>query len=66
MKRLWVLIVLLVGAGSSGHAGSYDYYIQLLNTDIQARKMNIVADVMDLSDAQGERFWPGEPATAIQ
>ena len=57
MKRLLLLSFALLLVGSPTLAGE-DYYIELLKTDVKARKMELVKEAMNLSSADAKKFWP--------
>jgi Tfp pilus assembly pilus retraction ATPase PilT len=57
MKKLLVLSVALMLIGSTAVADEA-YYIELMKTDIKARKMELVDEFMNLSAAQAKQFWP--------
>jgi hypothetical protein len=58
MKKLLLLAVGFILAGSVASAGNDEYIIELLKMDIQATKMEVVDEAMDLTKAEAEKFWP--------
>ena len=58
MKKLLLLSVALVLVASTAAMADEDYYIELMKTDIKARKMELVDEFMNLSTAQAKKFWP--------
>ena len=60
MKKLLVMLAVVAVAlgATSAYADEIDDYIELLREDISLVKKAIVTEVMDLSKAEGERFWP--------
>ena len=55
MKKL-VLIGVFVLAINIGYA--QDAYIELLRSDVKAKKVAIVTEVMQFTDQEGKVFWP--------
>jgi len=59
MKKLLLLVAMMVVATSVvAQADEYDEYVELLKQDIRLSKAMIVEAVLDLDEAQAERFWP--------
>jgi hypothetical protein len=58
MKKLLLLTVALVLVASTAAMADDDYYIELMKTDVKARKMELVDEFMNLSNAQAKKFWP--------
>jgi len=59
MKKLLLFVVMMVVASSAvAQADEYDEYIDLLKKDIRLSKAMIVEAVLDLDEAQAQRFWP--------
>ncbi len=56
MKQL--IIGLFVLLTFSLQAQSTDTYIELLRSNIQLEKKNVIAESLDLSDKLSEKFWP--------
>ena len=58
MKKLLIIIGVLCVGATSANADEIDDYIELLREDVRTVKKAVVEVVMDLSEAEGERFWP--------
>ncbi len=56
MKQL--IIGLFVLLAISLHAQSTDTYIELLRSNIQLEKKNVIAESLNLSEELSEKFWP--------
>jgi hypothetical protein len=57
MRKL-VLAILVVFMGSMAMAQSADDYIEIMRSVLQTEKKAAIADVMMLTDAEAEVFWP--------
>ena len=55
MKKL-LLIIVFVLATNIGYA--QDANIELLRSDVKAKKVAIVTEVMQFTDEEGKVFWP--------
>ena len=58
MKKLLLVVVAVLLVGSTAYADEIDDYIELLRDDAKAVKKLVVMEAMDLSDEEGEKFWP--------
>ncbi|MCF6270253.1 MAG: hypothetical protein L3J41_11115 [Melioribacteraceae bacterium] len=56
MKQILIGLIILLATSLS--AQSTETFIELLRSDIQAEKKVIVAEAMELSSEQSEKFWP--------
>lgn len=62
MKRhvLLVALALVLAAplASAQDSADLDSYLELARTDLQANKVLLMTEAMQLTDEQGEQFWP--------
>ncbi len=56
MKKTIIGLVILMSA--SIFAQSSETYLELLRTDIKAKKKAIIAEAMELNELESEKFWP--------
>jgi hypothetical protein len=56
MKKSLGLVIVFALAGAVGHAE--DAYIKLLRSDVKARKLAIIANVMQFTSEESKAFWP--------
>jgi hypothetical protein len=56
MKKLLLLFVLFAFAGA--YAQDVQSYIELLKSDVKTGKKEIIAEVMQFTEAESEAFWP--------
>ena len=59
--RSTVALVALAIAATLAHRDAVaqtDTYLEMLRTDIRAQTVKILTEVMEFSDADGEKFWP--------
>ncbi len=56
MKKFLMLIVLF--AFTSAFAQDVQSYIELLKSDVQTGKKQIITETMDFTDKESEAFWP--------
>ena len=56
MKRILIGLIILLTTSLS--AQSTETYIELLRSDIQANKKAVVAESMELTSEQSDKFWP--------
>jgi hypothetical protein len=53
-------------ASNDSPQASPDDFVNLLRKDIRSQKKQIIAENMDLSDAEAEKFWPVYDQYAIE
>jgi Spy/CpxP family protein refolding chaperone len=63
MKRLIPLALLpvLLLPGAAAQTTDFvlpDAYVQMLRSDLRAKKKQMIVEALGLTDAQGEKFWP--------
>ena len=58
MVLLMFILTSAVALGQSEYGTSNDKYIQLLRSDLKAERVAIITEVMELTDQEGEIFWP--------
>lgn len=56
MKKL--LFILIAITFTNVIAQDVDNYIELLKSDVKADKVEIITEVMNFTDEQGDKFWP--------
>lgn len=56
MKKL--LFILIAITFTNVIAQDVDNYIELLKSDVKADKVQIITEVMNFTDEQGDKFWP--------
>jgi hypothetical protein len=57
-KALVIFSFCLALLPSLAVAQGLDKYIELLRSDIRTAKVELLTDALDLTDAQGPKFWP--------
>jgi sulfite reductase alpha subunit-like flavoprotein len=56
MKKLMLIVALF--SVTSLFAQNVDDFVQLLKSDVQSQKIQIITQVMNFTDEQSEIFWP--------
>jgi len=56
MKKLMLIMALF--SATSLFAQNVDDFVQLLKSDVQSQKIEIITQVMNFTDKQSEVFWP--------
>jgi hypothetical protein len=57
MKKLLMLLLLSVTPAIAG-ADDIDKYVEMLRSDLRAAKTTIHTEALDLTSAEGQKFWP--------
>jgi len=58
MRKLFVLFFVVISMGSLFAQTEYDFYLDLLRLDIRAKKVALINESMQFTEAQAEVFWP--------